>query len=74
MYQMIRKGGIGERAEPISYLLVRAHFYVHPSDERKRALAGGRHTHCPSNGMLRCFAPEKGCRPFAASAAIPNIV
>ena len=30
MYQMIRKGGIGERAEPISYLLVRAHFYVHP--------------------------------------------
>ena len=30
MYQMIRKGGIGERAEPISYLLVRAHFYIHP--------------------------------------------
>ena len=30
MYQMIRKGGIGERAEPISYLLVRAHFYVYP--------------------------------------------
>ena len=30
MYQMIRKGGISERAEPISYLLVRAHFYVYP--------------------------------------------
>ena len=30
MYQMIRKGGISERAGPISYLLVRAHFYIHP--------------------------------------------
>ena len=27
MYQLIRKGGIGERAEPIYYRQVIAHFY-----------------------------------------------
>ena len=31
MYQLIRKGGIGERAEPIYYRKVRAHFYIQPA-------------------------------------------
>ena len=30
MYLLIRKGGIGERAEPIYYRQVIAHFYIHP--------------------------------------------
>lgn len=30
MYQTIRKGGIGERAVPIYYRNVIAHFYIHP--------------------------------------------
>ena len=31
MYQLTRKGGIGERAEPIYYRQVIAHFYIQPA-------------------------------------------
>ena len=30
MYNMTRKSGIGERAEPTYYRQVIAHFYIHP--------------------------------------------
>ena len=31
MYKVIRNGGLGERASPIYYREVIAHFYIHPS-------------------------------------------
>ena len=71
MYQLIRKGGIGERAEPIYYHKVRTHLYVMPRGHNIVRPAGP----APPTGrrMPSVLRTRQGASPLRCLAtAIPD--